>query len=179
MAYDMKQLNTKIRSIKTNAATFRTLVQEALIAAAFFAFKDGNVTPFNNIIEAAGNGTHIQGITMWVELCAGIGRVKKGVIVLNKKVRDESGVIDEATFAPFLEEMSKVSWFEIAGKQKPESVFDEGAYLKRVTKKLTDEGYTDLAEAIKQAELAWLVGKATKAGTTPSQQADQPATQPA
>jgi hypothetical protein len=160
-----KQLSTEIRGIKTSAVAFREKVQSALIACAFYAFKDGNVTPFNDLIAAAGNGTHIRGITMWIELCAGIGRVKEEKIVLNTKVRNQSGVISEESFAPFEQEMSKVKWYEIAGKQRQESVFDEGAYIERVAKKLTKEGYPDLAEAIKRTELSWLVQKAAAAGT--------------
>lgn len=155
----------QLKTIKSGAEKFRGLVHDALIHAAYFAFKDGNTTPFNDLIEAVGNGTHIKGITMWVELVAGIGRVRDEKIVLNKKVMTQSGVIDLATFEPFKQEMEKAPrWFEITGKQKPESVFDEGAYMKRVIKKLTEEGYADLADQLKQTELKWLVQKAAAAG---------------
>lgn len=158
MTIQTKQaLNGTIRSIKTNAKKFRELVQEALISCAFYAYKDGNMTPFNDLLAAVGNGTHIQGITRWIELVSMIGRVKDKQIVLNKKVRDQSGVIDEKTFAPFEADMrAGAPWFEVAGKQQPESVFDEGQYMKRVYKKLADNGYPGLAEELKQAELKFL-----------------------
>jgi hypothetical protein len=144
-------------TIKSDAATFANNVQEALITCAYFAFKDGNTTPFNQLLAAVGNGTHIAGITRWIELVAGIGRVNKGVIILNKKVRDESGVIDEVTFQPFYDEMSKVMWLNAAPKQKAESVFDEADYVKRVVAKLTKEGYPKLAAMIKDTELAYAI----------------------
>ena len=174
----MQNLNRSIRKLGTHAVAFRQMVQESLVSAAFFAFRDGNVTPFNQIILAVGNGTHIKGITMWVEIAAGIGRVKDGAIVLNKKVRDQSGVIDEATFAEFEAEMCKINWWEVAGKQHAESVFDEGVYMKRVIKKLTDKGYSDLAETIKQAELGWLVKKSVSDSIAIAKAVETPADQP-
>lgn len=168
------QFKTAIKGISTTAGKLRDQVHLALIAAAYFAFKDGNTTPFNQIIASCGNAAHIKGITMWIELVSGIGRVEDEVIVLNKKVREQSGVIDEASFQQFADEMDKVKWYEVAGEQKPESVFDEGEYMKRVTKKLTKEGYSDLAEALKQTELKWLIAR-RKAEAAALEQAGQPA----
>lgn len=181
MTIQSKQSLTKtIRSIKSSAGKFRELVQEALISCAFYAYKDGNTTPFNDLIAAAGNGTHIQGITRWIELASMIGRVKDGEIVVNKKVRDQSGVINEETFAPYEKAMRAAApWYEIAGKQKPESVFDEGQYMKRVYKKLTENGYPGLAEELKQAELKFLARSAasvSKANAEATSKTSKPAT---
>lgn len=169
------QYSDNLKKLRTDSKAFANLVQEMLVSAAFFAFKDGNCTPFNQMIEAVGPGTHLAGITRWIELVAGIGRVKEGKIVLNKKVREDSGVIDEKTFAPFEEEMRKVMWHDTTPRQKAESVFDEGSYMKRVLKKLTDQGFGDLADALKQAELAWLVKHATSKGNNATAEAGTPA----
>lgn len=155
-----EQFNRGLGKIARHSAIFNNMVQEMLISAAFYAFTQGSTTEFNRLISACGNGVHVKGITMWIELIAGIGRVHNGEIVLNKKVRDMSGVVDYATFAPFEAEMRKVAWYEVAGEQKKESVFDEGAYMKRVIQKLTKEGYAGLAEAIQQAELQYLAHQA-------------------
>lgn len=169
MLMTSQQFAVSLRKISKHAGVFREMVQNMLVSAAFFAYKDGNVTPFNQLINAVGNGTHIKGITMWIELVAGIGRVNNGQIVLNKKVREMSGVIDEKSFEEYEKDMRKIAWYEVAGKQKAESVFDEGAYMKRVIKKLTDEGYAGLAETIKKAELAWLVAQSQSQQQEPEQ----------
>lgn len=153
-----EQLQGCIKKLQKHSSVFNKMVQEALISCAFYAFKDGNCTPFDQLIEAVGPGVHIKAITRWVELVAGIGRVYKGKIVLNKKVRDMSGVIDLETFRPFYDEMIQVKWYDAAGKQQLESVFDEGTFMKRVITKLTKEGYAGLAVAIQQAELQYLAG---------------------
>ena len=157
--YQNKDLQDLFGNIKADAASFAQKVHEALTSCAFYAFKDGNTTPFNQLLDAVGNGTHVKGITRWVELVARIGRVSNGVIVVNKKVRDESGVIDEATFKPFYDEMSKVMWLNATPKQKTESVFDEADYLKRVIAKLTKEGYPELARMVKDAELDYSINQ--------------------
>lgn len=158
-----EQFSRGLTKIAKHSAVFNRMVQELLISAAFFAFKEGSTTEFNRLITACGNGVHLKAITMWVELISGIGRVYKGEIVLNKKVRDMSGVVDADTFAPFEKEMRQVNWWEVTGEQKAESVFDEGAYMKRVISKLTKEGYAGLAEALQQAELAYLAQAARAA----------------
>lgn len=152
-----KALATSIKNISTNATKMREAVQEALVSAAYYAFKDGDTGPFNHILDAVGNGTHKKGITMWIEICAGIGRVKDGKIVLNKKVRGESAVTDEASFAEYEAEMRKVAWHEIAGVQKAESVFEATKYIDNVIKKLERENCLELANMIRQTELAYRI----------------------
>jgi hypothetical protein len=152
-----EQLQGCFKKLSKHAGVFNKVVQDALLSCAYYAFKDGNTTPFDQLIAAVGPGVHVKAITRWIELVSGIGRVYKGAIVLNKKVRDMSGVIDLDTFKPFYDDMTQVMWFDAAGKQKMESVFDEGVYLKGVCTKLTKNGWAGLAEAIKQAELQYLV----------------------
>ena len=150
-----KQLSSSIKSIKNNAAKLREQIHEALVSATFYAYKDGNTTTLDQIVEAVGNGTHKRGITMWVELVAGIAHVKEGKFALNKKIRNESGVTDEATFASIEEEIRKVAWYEVAGEQKVESVFDADKYLDNVVKKLTRENQTELANMVKDLLISY------------------------
>lgn len=152
-----RQFAGKLKSISTNAATFRADVQEALISASYYAFKDGDSGPLNRVLDAVGEGTRKKGITMWVELVAGICRVKEGKFVLNKKIRDQSGVINEATFAEFEEELRKVAWWEVAGKEKVASVFDTDKYMDSVLKKLEKEGQASLASDLRDALIAYHV----------------------
>lgn len=161
-----KQFSTELAKVRKNTAALRDSVQELLVTGAYYCLKDGDPGNLNRVLEAAQSlgALHVEGITRWVELAAGCARLHKGAFVLNKKVRDEAGIIDEATFAPHEAEMRKVAWYEIAGKQTPPSVFETGDYLKRVIAKLTKEGYADLADEIKQTELRWLLHHATAAG---------------
>ena len=155
-----EQLQGCFKKLNKHANVFNEMVQQALLSCSFYAFKDGNTTPFDQLIEAVGPGVHLEHITRWIELVAGIGRVYKGKIALNKKVREMSGVIDEATFEEYYADMSQVKWYEAGRKQQAVSVFDEGVYLNGVMKKLTKNGYAGLADALKQAELMYFVAQA-------------------
>ena len=150
------KLDKAINDISKHSKAFRNMLQEVLISCAYYAFKEGSTTEFNRAIDAAGNGVHVKAITRWIELVSGIGRVYKGSIVLNKAVRDAAGVMDEATFAPYEAKMREVNWWDTAGEQKQESVFDESRYLNTVVKTLTAKGFAGLAAAVKQAELQYM-----------------------
>lgn len=151
-----EQFNKGLTKVAKHAAVFRNMVQEMLISSAFYAYKEGSTTEFNRLLSAVGEGTHKSSITRWIELVSGIGRVKGGQIVLNKKVRDESGVTDYASFQQYEDDMRAVNWWETEPEQRLESVFDEGAYMNRVYKKLISNGYAGLADALKQSELVYL-----------------------
>jgi len=151
------QLQGMFRKLTKHSAAFNNMVQDALLTCAYYGYKDGNTEPFNQLIGSVGPGVHLQHITRWIELVAGIGRVHKERIVLNKKVFEVAGVTNEETFQEHYDNMAPIMWHEAGGKQRAESVFDEGAYMKRVLKKLSAEGYAGLAAALKQAELAYLV----------------------
>jgi hypothetical protein len=145
------QLRGAITTIRTNSTKLRETIHEALVSATYYAYKDGNAETYNQILEAVGNGTHKRGITLWVELVAGIAHVKEGKFALNKKVRNEAGIINEETFAAIEEEIRKVAWHEVAGEQKAKSVFDADKYLDGVIRKLERESSSELAELVKTA----------------------------
>lgn len=147
--FTIKQLNSKIKSINGRAASLRGDIQEVLIAASYHAMKDGQITPFNQLLDAVGNGTYIKGITLWAETFAPV-RIKDGVFVYNKTAAKEYHVTNEADFADFEADMRKINWWDIAGKQKTQSMFDLDDYASNVEKKLSKEGYIGLAEAVKK-----------------------------
>ena len=168
-----QQLYAGFAKLRKHSGIFRSMVQEMLVSCAYYAYKEGSTTEFNRLLESVGNGTHIKGITMWIELAAGIGRVKKGEIVLNKKVRDMSGVIDAKTFEPYEKEMRSINWWEIAGEQKAESVFDKGVYLNHVYKRLDKNGFPGLAEALKNAEIAYYATMTAEQETQETQETQE------
>jgi hypothetical protein len=145
----LNKLSAQIRSIKGNAHKLRDQIQEALISCAYHAAKDGQTTPFNNLLEAVDGTARLKGITLWAELY-GFVRVKDERLVINKKMRSEAGVTDEEDFKQFEADMrSGPKWYELAGKEPVKSMFDLDNYANTVEKKLTTEGYIGLAEAVK------------------------------
>lgn len=147
-----KQLTSAIKSIKGNRTKLQEQIHEALISASFYAMKDGNATPFTQLLDAVGNATHLKGITMWSELNAPV-IVRDGEFAINKSARKELHVTTEADFAPYEKDMRDgPKWYEIAGKQKVESVFDPMSYLGRVADKLDKEGFGDLALAVRASK---------------------------
>lgn len=149
-----KKLSAAIKSIKTNAAKLRESIQDALVSCAFFAMKDGNTEPFNQLLDAVGSSTRIKGLTTWAETFAPVV-VRDGKFALNKTAKKELSVTDEEGFAEYEVEMRKINWWEIVGEEKAESIFDECKYMERVIKKLRDEGKVELADAIMNAEIGY------------------------
>ena len=144
-----KQLTSAIKSIRTSREKFQEQVHEALIASTFYAMKDGNVTPFNQLLDAVGNATHIRGITMWAETYAPV-IIRQGVFTLNKSAAKEHNVTTEADFEAYEAEIRQgAKWYEISGPQKAVSIFDPANYLGKVADKLEKEGFVELAKSIR------------------------------
>jgi len=145
------ELTHLIDTIYANTAELTNIVQEALITASYYAFKDGDVGSLNRILLATQGAIRIRGITMWVEMFAP-ARIKDEQFVLNKKLRNEAAVYNEADFAPFEREMRKVLWTKVAPKEKAVSVWDLDAYFyDSVVKTLEKHGKHDVATALKTA----------------------------
>lgn len=123
---------------RNSLSTVKAVVQDLLIYGCYKAFKDGNTTPLNAVLDMAVNSkaVDVRRVTRWVELHAGIARIKDEKFVLNKKVRDESGVTDEETFVQFETVLRSVAWYDIEGKTKAKSAFDIDAYLGTVIKQI-------------------------------------------
>lgn len=145
------QLNRSIKSIKGNSAKLRDAIQEALISCAYHAAKDGQVTPFNDLLEAVGTSTRIKGLTLWAEVY-GFVVVKHEKFVPNKSARKEANVTDEASFAEFEKAMREgVAWYDMVPKEAAVSIFNAGHYLAGVLTKLEKESCGELVPFIKKA----------------------------
>jgi hypothetical protein len=145
------KLSAQIRSIKMNTKKVREQIKEALISCAYYAAKDGNTNPFNQLLEAVGTATRIKGLTMWAELY-GFVVVKHEKFALNKSARKEANVTDEASFAPFEKAMREgPMWFDVAPAQPVKSIFDPSHYLSGVIAKLEKEGAAEVVPYITKA----------------------------
>lgn len=145
------KLSAQIRSIGANSKKVREQIQEALISCAYYAAKDGNTNPFNQLLAAVGTATRIKGLTAWGEVY-GFVQVKSGKFILNKTARKEANVTDEASFAEFEAVMrSSPMWFDIVPAETIASIFDASHYLSGVIAKLEKEGVADVVPFITEA----------------------------
>lgn len=145
------KLSAQIRSIGSNSKKVREQIQEVLISCAYYAAKDGNTNPFNQLLAAVGTATRIKGLTAWAELY-GFVQVSKEKFILNKSARKEANVTDEASFAEFESVMrSSPMWFEIVPAEKVTSIFDASHYLDGVIAKLEKEGANDAKFFLQEA----------------------------
>lgn len=153
-----KKLSASIKSIKGAATKLRENIQEALVSCAFYAMKDRNTEPFNQLLDAVGSATRIKGLTMWAETFAPV-LVKEGKFSLNKTAAKELAVASEEDFAEYEAEMRKINWWEVAPAEKAESIFDRSKYMDRVFKHLKEHNEGELADALRDAEIAYFAKK--------------------
>lgn len=144
------QFKSMVKRLTKSREALQTDVQEALITATYYAMKDGNAEPFNQICDAVGNAVYLKGITLWAETYAPV-MVKDGSFVLNKKAAKEHNVLNEDDFAPIEAEIRQgVAWYDIAPRQRAVSIFEPSGYLSSVAKKLEREGFPELAAEMKR-----------------------------
>lgn len=144
------QFKNAIKSITKTREGLQSAIQEALISATYYAMKDRNAEAFNQICDAAGNAVYIKGITLWAETYAPV-MIKDGSFVLNKSAAKEHDVLNEEDFAPIEAEIRQgVAWYDMAPKQKAQSMFEPASYLATVAKKLEREGFPELATEAKR-----------------------------
>lgn len=144
------QFSKTINGITKSREVLQATVQEALITATYYAMKDGNAEPFNQICDAVGSAVYLKGITLWAETYAPV-IVKDGSFVLNKKAAKEHNVLNEDDFAPIEAEIRQgVAWYDIAPRQRAVSMFEPSGYLSSVAKKLEREGFPELANEMKR-----------------------------
>lgn len=152
-----RKLSAQISAIGKGAEKFAEVVQEALISCAYYSMKDGNVTPFNDLLEAVGDGTRRKGLTVWAELFAPV-HIRQGSFALSKGAAKAIHVTCEEDFAEFEADMRAAPrWDKIAGKEPVRSLWDSGRYLDGVYKRLDKQGEHELVRALKDAELAYRV----------------------
>lgn len=144
------QFKNAIKNIGKKREALQHDIQEALISATYYAMKDGNAEAFNQICDAAGNAVYVKGITLWAETYAPV-MIKDGHFVLNKSAAKEHDVLNGEDFAPIEAEIRQgVAWYDIAPKQKAQSMFEPSTYLATVAKKLEREGFPELATEAKR-----------------------------
>lgn len=133
-----------MESARGNVASLKEYIQELLVIACYFAFKDGNTTPLNAVLDFATNSktVSVDRITRWVELHAKIAYIKKEQFALNKKFRDEHQVTSAKDFEPIAEHLDSLKWFDSKPKDVAKSAWDLEdkfeSFLKQVTKHAED-----------------------------------------
>lgn len=120
------RLGELLNATRTSVASIKENVQEMLIIACYFAFKDGNTTPLNSILDLAVNSKAIgvERITRWVELHAKIAYIRKEQFVLNKQIRDAAVITGEESFAETEAFLRTLYWYDSKAKDVAKSVFD-------------------------------------------------------
>lgn len=145
-------LSARIAGVRKAKDDVREDIQEVLISVAYQATM-GNPNYANDLLEAVRDTVHIKGLILWMETFAPL-RLIRGKLVINKGMAKTMHVTAEADFAPYEAEMRKSKWWEMAPPQKAKSAFDGIEYIdaamKRVAKKLNDEGQPDLSKLVQQ-----------------------------
>lgn len=149
-----KSLSAKIKSFAKRGEKFKLEVHEALISCAFYAMKDGNITPFNDLLKAVGSTTRVKGITMWAETFAPV-YVKAGKFEYSKAAAKALTVKNEDDFAEYEAAMREAPmWADMVPNEKVESIWDAGNYLENVIKTLRKHGVdSSVISEIEKAEM--------------------------
>lgn len=158
----IKELNKAIKTLGTNANKFRGLVHSALISCAYHSAKDGQITPFNDLLKAVGNGTRTKGIVLWAETY-GYVQLKNGEFINNKASREGLSVTCEADFAEQVQIMNtNPHWADIVPKEVNVSIFDQNKYLLDVLARITAKGDEALVPFLETAISLYKTQKAIK-----------------
>ena len=100
---DIKQLNSKIKLIKTNGAKLDALIQEAAIGCIEHAAEHGDVRPANQLWEAMPNGSRRNALGMYL--------VEYGAIRVNTgKDKEQSRFKFKKEFETDVEKARAVMW---------------------------------------------------------------------
>ena len=156
-----KQLASKIASIGKSSKAFRDAVQEAVISALYYAYKDHNPQPLNNLLGALGNGSNVRALTHY---CTTFGPVyvKDEKFAVAKSAAKEAGITSPELFAEKEEELRKVMWFDFNVEgNKAQNVWDTAARLDSFLAKL-DKHDAELAAHLKREALAFQGARSRK-----------------
>jgi hypothetical protein len=171
------KLSAQIRSIKSNSKKVREQIQEALISCAYYAAKDGNTNPFNQLLSAVGSATRIKGLTLWAETY-GFVLVKNEQFALNKSARTKHPVLNEQDFEQYEKAMREAPmWFDMVPAEKAVSVFDVSSYLSNVIAKLEKENCDGLVPFLERAISEFNAVEALKALKAESEAANDSQTE--
>ena len=155
-----KTLLSEIKRIGGSAVMVRGAIQDALIPCAYYAMKDGNVTPFRELLKAAVEGrVATKGIVAWAELFAPV-YIKDETFHLSQKSAKMYAVLDPESFEEYRTEMVKVKWYEIVGEERVKSTWAVDTYLEGVVKTLRKHGVdSDIVSKIESAEMEARIAK--------------------
>lgn len=166
MQITQKDFTKLVEKIKGSRGAFRGAVQQALVAATYLCIHNsGTTTPFQQILDAAGNTAHRKGITKWAETFAPVA-MEKNKVILNKsayKLLDLELIQKDFSAYVAETEMATTMWDEIAANEnKTESIFNLDTSFGNFIKKLEKNGLGDLAMTLQAAEQDFMA-KAIKA----------------
>ena len=135
----IKQLKTQIVSVRGNSVKLREQIQEVLISCSFHAMKDGQVTPFNDLLDAVGKTAKAENIALWAKK-HGCVLVKNERFTVNATARKERPVTSEADFEEYEAEMrASTPWYEMTTNSPEPKPFNLDIYFATVKKHLTKE----------------------------------------
>jgi hypothetical protein len=149
-------LTAQIGVVGKSKDKLRDQIQDLLVSCAYHAAKDGQVGPYNMLLDAVRDTARVRGITMWIETY-GFGHVQKDRIVVSKTARKEANVTDLASFAEFAKSMEEgAKWYEIAPKEQISSIFDPVRYGMSVKGKFEKEGLADLGLEVEKLVVSFM-----------------------
>lgn len=125
---EARKLTALIKSIKGNAGKLRENIQSALIGCAYHAQVHRNVAAFDQLFEAVGNGTRIEGMTRWVKKYAPVHFVDGVATLSDSRQKDYKG--EAAEYEAELADSAK--WYDMQPKNDVQKEWDSVAELDNV-----------------------------------------------
>lgn len=142
------KLAAQIRSVRGNSVKLREQIQEVLISCAYHVMKDGQVTPFNDLLDAVGNTAKAENIALWAKK-HGCVLVKQERFVINKEARGKVSVSSEEDFAEYEAEMrADTPWYDMTPNSPEPKPFDLVKYLDAVKKHLVKNHAEGLVQVL-------------------------------
>lgn len=148
------QFNGGIKTLASQGAKTRALIQELLITAVFFAERDGDVSPINRVVTAV---SELKSMDMWKihkwlkTYEAPVKPSEDGkTYVYDKAKRHLPQGADRDAFAPYETVMrQEPAWYELAkAEATPKSVWDAESSFETFAKRLTNNGFSEASDAV-------------------------------
>lgn len=148
---NLRQLSAQIRSVRGNSIKLREQIQEVLISCAYHAMKDGQTTPFNDLLDAVGNTAKAENIALWAKK-HGCVQIKQDRFTINKDARSKVQVSSEEDFEPYEAEMrADTPWYDMTPNSPEPKPFDLAKYLEAVKKHLVKNHAEALVQVLDTA----------------------------
>lgn len=167
------QFNGGIKTLASQGSKTRSLIQELLITAVFFAERDGDVSPINRVVNAV---SELKSMDMWKIhkwLKTYEAPVKPSddgkTYVFDKSKRHLTQGADRDMFAPYETVMrQEPAWYELTkAETTPQSVWDAENSFESFAKRLSSKGFSEAADAV--SKLLTTLKKQGKLRTTTEQ----------